>query len=529
MSRFFSPQGAHPLGEGGLVSKPSSASWPVDTPGGRVHAEWCHDTPMTREGSLLFFFQFLAAGGRWAELVKSIPLTCHSNNASHPRDVIGTLLLSVLNGHWRYAHINAVRGDGVNPALPGMGRTVSEDVVRRALKKVDEAAALAWLEEQNRAAITPILFLPWIPDIDNTVKPLYGHQEGAEIGYNPHQPGRPSHNYHSCFVANLRLCPGVEVLPGRQHSAKPGMPGLWRILEAMPRPHWPTLIRGDGAYGVESILLQCEARNVPWLFKLKHTLNVKRLVQLCLRRSHWEDAGDGWQYLESQLQLKGWSRRRRVIPVREAPAVAPVGAGQRRRRDHFKPPLAEGEGWDAQPHPWSGRIAVPVTSEASEGGFATAATVRHYRERADAGNIIDEAKNQWGWSGYTTQKIVPSRIMAAFIAMVCHWWNLYVRFYDETHHREALTSRPALMQGAGRRVESGGQKRIRVSILHEKAGIITAAITAISGEISRLARAAEQWTIQERWLLLLVRIFRRYFGGKRPSGFLAGAELLLSG
>ena len=59
---------------------------------------------MTRDGSLLFFFQFLAAGGRWAELVKSIPLTYHSNNTSHPRDVIGTLLPSVLNGHWRYAH-----------------------------------------------------------------------------------------------------------------------------------------------------------------------------------------------------------------------------------------------------------------------------------------------------------------------------------------------------------------------------------------------------------------------------------------
>ena len=136
--------------------------------------------------------------------------------------------------------------------------------------------------------------------------------------------------------------------------------------------------------------------------------------------------------------------------------------------------------------------------------------------------------------------------MAAFIAIVYNWRNLYVRFYDETHHREAICadllehraalsplrsgcSRPALMQGVGRRVESGGQKHIRVSILHEKAGVITAAIQAISGEISRLARAAEQWTLQERWLLLLVRIFRQYFGGKRPAGFLSGAELLLSG
>ncbi len=212
------------------------------------------------------------------------------------------------------------------------------------------------------------------------------------------------------------------------------------------------------ACGVESILLQCEERGVAYLFKLKHTLNVKRFVQICLRQSRWEDAGDGREYLESHLRLKGWSRKRRVILVREAPAAAPVGEAKSRRRDPFNPPLAEGEGWDAQPHPWSGRIAVLVTSEETEGGFSAAASVRHYRERADAENIIDEAKNQWGWSGYTTQKIAPCRIMAAFIAMVYNWWNLYVRFYDETHHREAITSRPALMQGVGRRVESGGAK-----------------------------------------------------------------------
>ena len=70
---------------------------------------------MTREGSLRFFSQFLAAGERWAEWVKSIPLTFHINNTSPPRDVIGTLLLSVLNGLQRYADINAGRGTSGEP------------------------------------------------------------------------------------------------------------------------------------------------------------------------------------------------------------------------------------------------------------------------------------------------------------------------------------------------------------------------------------------------------------------------------
>ena len=39
----------------------------MDTPGGRFYAEWDDQAPVTREGQLIFFFQFLQAGGRWEE------------------------------------------------------------------------------------------------------------------------------------------------------------------------------------------------------------------------------------------------------------------------------------------------------------------------------------------------------------------------------------------------------------------------------------------------------------------------------
>src|SRR5690242_1669492 len=64
------------------------------------------------------------------------------------RDVLGTVLLSVLAGHWRYAHITALRADAVNAPLLGMKKVVSEDAVRRALSKIDEADGIGWLREQ---------------------------------------------------------------------------------------------------------------------------------------------------------------------------------------------------------------------------------------------------------------------------------------------------------------------------------------------------------------------------------------------
>lgn len=56
----------------------------------------------------------------------------------------------------------------------------SEDSVRRALKRGTAEEWDAWLTVQERAVYEPLLSEPYVLDIDNTVQPLYGHQEGAE-------------------------------------------------------------------------------------------------------------------------------------------------------------------------------------------------------------------------------------------------------------------------------------------------------------------------------------------------------------
>jgi hypothetical protein len=85
-------------------------------------------------------------------------------------------------------------------------------------------------------------------------------------------------------------------------------------------------------------------------------------------------------------------------------------------------------------------------------------------DRADAENSFDELKNQWGWGGFTSRKLGSSRLMANLVALFYNWWNLYVRFFDEDHHREAIRSRPLLMQGVGRQVQSGGQRTVKVGV-----------------------------------------------------------------
>lgn len=397
------PKNPHPAGE---LSPAASGAWPIDTPGGRFYAEWDPDTAVSVHGQLAFFAQFLHAGKRWDTLLEDCPLLYSGNRGSGAHNVFGTAALSILCGHWRYLHMNAVRGDSLNGGLLGIDHIVSDDVVRHALNhKIDEKAALDWLQGHQRRTLEPLLALPWIMDIDSTVKPVYGRQQGAEIGYNPQKPGRPSHVYHSYFVAGLRLCLGVEVLPGNQHGAGHGQPGLWRALEALPRTHWPAFVRADCGYGQEALMRECEERSLPYLFKLRFTKGVKEVVtRLHHHGGQWQSTGDGWEAIESTLRLSRWSQERRVIIVREASARAPVEEnlthrtrpGKRRGRDRDLLPGINPEDWTS-PAPWSGKLAVLVTS-LPPAEYPLLAMPKLYRDRGDMENNYDELKNQWGWN-----------------------------------------------------------------------------------------------------------------------------------
>jgi hypothetical protein len=116
-----------------------------------------------------------------------------------------------------------------------------------------------------------------VVDIDATVKTLYGRQEEAKVGYNPTKPGRPSHVYHAYCIAALRMVLEVEVQAGNQTAPEFAHAGLFGWLDARPRQQWPTLLRGDVAWGTEKTMAEAEKRDLPYLFKLRQSGGVKEL------------------------------------------------------------------------------------------------------------------------------------------------------------------------------------------------------------------------------------------------------------
>ncbi len=493
---------AHPAGEQPVVEGRSAVA---DTFAGLVHIEWDASAPVTPFGQLPFFIDYLKQAGLFDAWVADCPLSLTSPNAPKKRDLLGTVLLSVLAGHRRYAHITTLRCDAVNPPLLGMRKIVSEDAVRRGLAKIDEANGLPWLQTHLDYCTAPLLGEPWVLDMDSTVKTLYGHQEGAEVGYNPAKPGRPSHAYHTYMLSSLRLVLRVDVLAGDQYNVAHATDGLWTLLDHLGPTRRPMLLRGDKSWGIERVMARAEQQELAYLFRLRMTANVRRSLDRAMQHADWSDAGQGWQGKETTLRLVGWSRQRRIILLRRKLGRDLAITD---RTSPTQPLLGFAE---IGPDKAVWEYAALVTSLDSE--ILTLGQL--YRDRADCENVFDELKNQWGWGGFTTQDLTRCRLLAGTVALAYNWWSLFARLADPDHHREAITSRPLLLSAIARRTQHAGQVTLTISSTHGMHDKARSAYLRIAGFLTELRKNAEQLDPLGKWYRILSEALHHFLHGRQ--------------
>ena len=502
------PTVIHPKGELKIPEKNAlAAAIEVETYAGKIHVEWDPTAAVTPIGQLAYFIEFLKLGHRFDRWVKDCPLSYASNNAPKKIDVLGSLFLSILSGHNRYAHMTALRGDQVNTKLLGMNKVISDDCAIRGLKRMDEVKAINWMQAHLQSCYEPLLKIPWILDVDVTIKPLYGHQEGARKGYNPHKRGRPSHTYHSYMMANTRLVLEVDVQPGDQSHACHSLPGLRQLLERLPQDCQPVFIRGDCDWGNNPAMTELEEMGKAYLFKVKRSKGVKALIGQVHGQGEWTRFDDEWELKERCLQLQGWRNERRVIVARRRLEKDGVIGLEYLQHGQLELALVEG--------PEDMRLfeyQVLVTNLDDE----PITLLRHYRDRADSENNFDETKNQWGWGGFVTKQLQTSQIMARMVALIYNWWTLFVRLAIPEKHHEAITSRPLLLSSVGRLTESSRQRRMVITSTHGQTTLIQRAYDRIHRFFSWLKLTAPQLTPKECWRLIVTKSMEAFIGRGPP-------------
>jgi hypothetical protein len=490
----------------------------VDTPGGRFQVRWDENGSATALGQLAFFAEFLEVSGLFERWENSCPLVYTSPNAPGLRDILGTWMLSILDGQRRYAHVTALRGDAVAPQILDMKRIVSDEALRRALarlaptlkgkwtegeraeREAQLAGSTAWMDAALAESTREALVTSWILDCDTTVKLLYGHQDGAEVSYNPTKPGRPSHVIHTYWIANIRLVLDAEVQNGKAHAARHGLPRLILLLKALPVEQRPQLVRGDIAFGNDPVMRELEAIEQRYLFKLKQSAGVKRLIEQLIARGDWQDTNRGEQSVDTTLRLAGWDRARRVVVVRQE-----VKAPPETKRKKGKPGQELLPFGVSLPPAMHWKYAVLVTNS----DYDLVAIAQLYRDRGDCENGFDEIKNQWGWGGYTTHDLERCNLAARAVALIYNWWSWYVRLAHPKARREAITSRPLLLAGVARLTDHAGQSRLLITLAHAAGDKIKAMVANVREGLNTILAAAPQLPKPERWKALV-----RYIIGK---------------
>jgi hypothetical protein len=90
--------------------------------------------------------------------------------------------------------------------------------------------------------------------------------------------------------------------------------------------------------------------------------------------------------------------------------------------------------------------------------------------------------------GFTTRDLERCRLMAGCVVPVFNWWNLFVRLVDPDHHREAITSRPLLLQAVGGQSRHAGRTTVTITSSHGEHHRARHAVTRIAGFFTDLQK-----------------------------------------
>ena len=151
---------------------------------------------------------------------------------------VAILLDGYFAGIERLYHFEDLETEPLLCARHGVDRLPDLNTLYRDLRRFEDRELMSALLDLLREIVVEAIRKQKIVtlDVDSTVETLYGRQEGAEIGPNPHKPGRVS--YHP-LIARDRVS-------DRRRASSRAKPGRWRMVTARARA--ATGARGTGCW-----------------------------------------------------------------------------------------------------------------------------------------------------------------------------------------------------------------------------------------------------------------------------------------
>jgi len=235
-----------------------------------------------------------------------------------PSDLILALSYAIIAGLRRINKTELLQYNGTFVDLLGLSRFPDQATLRRFLQRLPIKAIrqLVALHDRLRSQLFVFPQAPTglILDLDSVVLTLYGHQQGALVGYNRTKPGRRSYHPLLCFEAHRQEFWHGSLRPGNT-SANTGVRFfLQRCLAKVPTDvaRARIRVRADAGFFGGKFIGMLENLGLGYVIVAKEFGPIKGLA----RAAHFHRLRNGFEVGEFPYRAQRWPKPRRFVVVR---------------------------------------------------------------------------------------------------------------------------------------------------------------------------------------------------------------------
>jgi Transposase DDE domain group 1 len=275
----------------------------------------CNHAGLTHFGGVYFLQQFIRVLQLRDFLAHHLAYRRVNSNYTVSQMLLA-LIYPIILGLDRIETASLLRSNGTFQYLTGLQSFPDPQTLRRFLLN-----APAHLREQlhraNDRLLQRFIHLPehrsrLIFDPDSTVLTVFGHQEGAAVGYNPRYRGKRSYDPLLCLESNSSFLWDLELRRGDAGTWADSEQLLACCFQSSPSDIREFRARADAGFGYGPVLDMLEARPAQYAVVARMIPSLKRE----LRSLHYEAMNTRWEIAEFEHHPHDWPHARRCIVAR---------------------------------------------------------------------------------------------------------------------------------------------------------------------------------------------------------------------
>jgi len=275
----------------------------------------CGHAGLTHFGGVFFFHEFLRVLQFRHFMARHLTYS-RRNKRYYLSQMILALIYPILLGLDRIETASLLRSNGTFQHLTGLPSFPDPQTLRRFLLN-SPAHLRRQLHRANDRLLETFIHLPehrsrLILDLDSTVITVFGHQEGAAVGYNPRYRGKRSYDPLLCLEANSSFFWDVELRRGDTGTWAGSEELLACCFLSSPSDIREFRVRADAGFGYGPVLDMLEARPAQYAVVARMIPSLKR----ALKGLRYEAMNPRWEIAEFEHHPHDWPHARRCIVVR---------------------------------------------------------------------------------------------------------------------------------------------------------------------------------------------------------------------